>query len=140
MFRPLLDLIELQKPDCHLENPRKCVVKPTGPSLVFMYACDNFSLNKMYTQHQFSLEKIIMRQSACLVFNPVMVDNYAAFFDCMPVGRASADLKLFSGLGPAHWSSTGVFSFAPDFSNTVWRPRTSIAGVNFRQRKIPKML
>ena len=27
----------------------------------------------------------IMRQSACLVFNPIMVDNYAAFFNCTPV-------------------------------------------------------
>ena len=24
-----------------------------------------------------------------LVFNPIMVDNYAAFFNCTPVGRAS---------------------------------------------------
>ena len=31
----------------------------------------------------------VMRQSAFLVFNPIMVDNYAAFFDCTPVGRAS---------------------------------------------------
>ena len=31
----------------------------------------------------------VMRQSACLVFSPVMVDNYAAFFNCTPVGRAS---------------------------------------------------
>ena len=31
----------------------------------------------------------IMRQSACLVFNPITVDNYAAFFNCTPVGRAS---------------------------------------------------
>ena len=31
----------------------------------------------------------VMRQSACLVFYPVMVDNYAAFFNCTPVGRAS---------------------------------------------------
>ena len=23
----------------------------------------------------------VMRQSACLVFNPIMVDNYAAFFN-----------------------------------------------------------
>ena len=31
-----------------------------------------------------------MRQSACLVFNPIMVDYYAAFFNCSPsVGRAS---------------------------------------------------
>ena len=27
--------------------------------------------------------------SACLVFNPITVDNYAAFFNCTPVGRAS---------------------------------------------------
>ena len=31
----------------------------------------------------------VMRQSACLVFNPIMVDNYAAFFNCTPVGLAS---------------------------------------------------
>ena len=31
----------------------------------------------------------VMRQSARLVFNPIMVDNYAAFFNCTPVGRAS---------------------------------------------------
>ena len=30
----------------------------------------------------------VMRQSACLVFNPIMVDNYAASFNCTPVGRA----------------------------------------------------
>ena len=30
-----------------------------------------------------------MRQSACLVFNPIMVDNYAACFNCTSVGRAS---------------------------------------------------
>ena len=31
----------------------------------------------------------VMRQSACLVVNPIMVDNYAAFFNCTPVGQAS---------------------------------------------------
>ena len=31
----------------------------------------------------------VMRQSACLVFNPITVDNYATFFICKPVGRAS---------------------------------------------------
>ena len=30
----------------------------------------------------------VMRQSACLVFNPIMVDNYAAFFNRTPLGRA----------------------------------------------------
>ena len=31
----------------------------------------------------------VMRQSACLVINPITVDGYAAFFNCMPVDRAS---------------------------------------------------
>ena len=35
----------------------------------------------------------VMQQSACLVFNPIMVDNYATFFNCTPVGRAS-DSKM----------------------------------------------
>ena len=31
----------------------------------------------------------IMRQSACLVFNPITVNNFASLFDCTPVGWAS---------------------------------------------------
>ena len=31
----------------------------------------------------------VMRQSACLVVNPITVDNFAAFFNCTPVDRAS---------------------------------------------------
>ena len=31
----------------------------------------------------------IMRQSACLVFNPITVNNFAFHFNCTPVGRAS---------------------------------------------------
>ena len=31
----------------------------------------------------------IMRQSACLVFNPITVNNFASVFNCTPVGRAS---------------------------------------------------
>ena len=31
----------------------------------------------------------IMRQSACLVFNPITVDDFASLFNCTPVGRAS---------------------------------------------------
>ena len=30
----------------------------------------------------------VMRQSACLVINPITVDGYAALFNCTPVGRA----------------------------------------------------
>ena len=31
----------------------------------------------------------VMRQSACLVFDPIMVGYYATFFNCTPVCRAS---------------------------------------------------
>ena len=31
----------------------------------------------------------IMRQSACLVFNPITVNNFASLFNCTQVGRAS---------------------------------------------------
>ena len=55
-------------------------------------------------------------------FNPIMVDNYAAFFNCTPMGRASYSMMVpteaihFSRFGPkltvcylAHRGSTGVF-------------------------------
>ena len=31
----------------------------------------------------------VMRQSACLVINPITIDSYAALFNCTPVDRAS---------------------------------------------------
>ena len=31
----------------------------------------------------------IMRQSACLLVNPITVNNSASLFNCTPVGRAS---------------------------------------------------
>ena len=31
----------------------------------------------------------IMRQSTCLVFNPITVNNFASLFNCTLVGRAS---------------------------------------------------
>ena len=31
----------------------------------------------------------VMRQYACLVINPITVDNFAAHFNCTPVDRAS---------------------------------------------------
>ena len=42
---------------------------------------------KRYRHIRYNLN--VMRQSACLVFNPIMVENYAAFFNYTPVGRAS---------------------------------------------------
>ena len=48
----------------------------------------------------------VMRQSACLVINPIKVNGYAAFFNCTPVVRASDSMMVrpkaihFSWLGP----------------------------------------
>ena len=69
-----------------------------------------------------------------------MVDNYATFFNCTLVGRASdsmmARLKAihFSWLGPelfvccvAHRGSAGVF-FLFRISVNYWAPRISIVG------------
>ena len=39
----------------------------------------------------------VMRQSACLVVNPITVNNFAVLFNCMSVGRGS---ELFGRLGP----------------------------------------
>ena len=48
-----------------------------------------YKFETLIGRHYFSFQirKIILRQSACLVFN--MVDDYAAFLNCTPVGRAS---------------------------------------------------
>ena len=49
---------------------------------------DQFRKNIMrYKRIGFNLN--VMRQSACLVIKPIMVDGYAAIFNCRPVDRAS---------------------------------------------------
>ena len=40
-----------------------------------------------YSRSGYSLD--IMRQTACLVFNPIMVEGYAALFSCTAVVQAS---------------------------------------------------
>ena len=37
-----------------------------------------------------------MWQTACLVVNPVKIDNIAALFNCTPVGRDGSGLKTFN--------------------------------------------
>ena len=50
----------------------------------------SFQIRKIITRYRrIGYNLNVMRQSACLVFNPITVDNYAAFFNCTPVGRAS---------------------------------------------------
>ena len=52
----------------------------------------SFQFRKIITRYRrIGYNLNIMRPSACLVFNPITVDNYAAFFNCMP-GRAPRDL------------------------------------------------
>ena len=36
----------------------------------------------------------VMRQSACLVINPITVDGYATLFNCTPVDRASDSMMV----------------------------------------------
>ena len=52
-----------------------------------------------------------MRQSACLVFNQITVNNFASLFNCTPVGRASdndgPDIKLFILVGLGRSSTVG---------------------------------
>ena len=50
----------------------------------------SFQFRKIITRYRrIGYNLNVMRQSACLVFNPIMVDNYAAFFNCTLVDRAS---------------------------------------------------
>ena len=50
----------------------------------------SFQFRKIVTRYKrIGYNLNVMRQSSCLVFNPITVDNYAAFFNCTPVGRAS---------------------------------------------------
>ena len=50
----------------------------------------SFQFRKIITRYRrIGYNLNVMRQSVCSVFNPITVDNYAAFFNCTPVGRAS---------------------------------------------------
>ena len=49
----------------------------------------SFQFRKIITRYRrIGYNLNAMQQSACFVFNPIMVDNYAAFFNCTPVARA----------------------------------------------------
>ena len=57
----------------------------------------SFQFRKIITRYRrIGYNLNIMRQSAGLVFNPIMVDNYAAFFNCTPVGRASDSMMALT--------------------------------------------
>ena len=81
------------------------------------------------------------RQSACLVFNPITVTNFASLFNCTLVGRASDSMmaptfSCFSWFGPELFclllGPPGFncwFSFAPVFQWSCSTPQGS-PGVN----------
>ena len=61
---------------------------------MFLFVFFLFSSEKIITRkRRIGYNLNVMRQSASLVINPIVVDNYSAFFNCTPVGRAS-DSKM----------------------------------------------
>ena len=64
----------------------------------------SFQFRKIITHYRrLGYNLNVMRLSACLVCSPIMADNYAAFFNCTPLGRASdcdgPDIQLFILVG-----------------------------------------
>ena len=53
--------------------------------MIFLFNSEK--INTRYRRIRYNLN--VMRQSASLVFNPIVVDNCAAVLNCTPVGRAS---------------------------------------------------
>ena len=68
----------------------------------------------------------VMRRSACLVINPITVDNVAALFNCKPVDRASDSMMAppkaihFSWLGPGFFVCCLVHPGSTDASGLKW--------------------
>ena len=61
----------------------------------------------------------IMRQPACLVINPVTVNNFATLFNCTPAGRASDLIKAPALIFQLSWlwgSMLCLWSGPPGFS------------------------
>ena len=95
---------------------------------VIRYKCVGYNLN-------------VKRQPACLVFNQIIVDNYAAFFICTPEGRALGSM-IAPTYGCSFWlveagasclllcppgPSCFFFLMLRIFSEFVWHPGFSIA-------------
>ena len=57
--------------------------------------------NVKHTHKRIGYDLNVMRQSACLVINPIAVDNFAALFNRTPVDRASDSKAIhINWLGP----------------------------------------
>ena len=74
----------------------------------------------------------VVRQSACLVINPITVDNFVALFNCSPMDRALDYLKLFILVGRdrssfvcclVHRGSTDDLLLLQISSGVAWKSR-----------------
>ena len=106
-------------------------------------------VNRIYPP-ELQLNINIMRQSACLVFNPITVNNFASLLNCTPVGRASDSvmaryIKLFIlvGLGRsffvcclAHRGSIVGFLLLQCSSGVVRHPRDLQVSVATRSCRV----
>ena len=89
--------------------------RPIG-TIILRWLRIQIQKDKRYDSFFWSISKVIMRykrigynfnvmrQSACLVINPITIDNFAALLNCTPEDRASdymmaPDLKLFILVG-----------------------------------------
>ena len=78
----------------------------------------SFQFRKIITRYRrIGYNLNVMRQSACLVFNPIMVDNYAAFFRLYD----GPDLKLFILVG---WGRNFLSVAWPTGVQLVFMPPT----------------
>ena len=65
-----------------------------------------------------------MRQSACLVINPITVDGYDALFNCTPVDRASD--SMMARPKAIHFSCLG-----PELSSIAWSTGAKLISFGF---------
>ena len=54
--------------------------------------CERKAKSNLFKRAGYSLD--IMRQTACLVFNPIMVEGYASLFSCTAVVQASDSMTV----------------------------------------------
>ena len=83
----------------------------------------SFQFRKIITRYRRKgYNENVVRQSVCLVLNPIIVDNHAAIFNCTPMGQASDTMMAptysfqLVGAGASCLLLDWCFSFAPDFS------------------------
>ena len=96
------------KSDVVLENTRdiKCIFKPFYSGRLYIFLLLNYQITAIEKNIAICFIKIIahykkighningLQQTACLVVNPITVDNFAFLFNCTPVGRTSDSMTV----------------------------------------------